>query len=241
MLRFLSRYRALEKAIGYTFRKKRHLEEALTHRSYRFENTGISSDNQRMEFLGDSLLGVLTAIYLYEKCRDSQEGVLTSFRSQVASGKALGVLARNVRLGDFMRIGRGEEKSGGRNRDSNLADAFEAVMGAAYVDGGFKAVQKIFKRVFVPFIDNLKGDVWADNPKGRLQEYSQRNWRKGPRYEVIRRDGPPHAAVFTVRVTAGDGNSGIGVGKNKQEAESRAAADLLRQVGICCGSDYSGG
>jgi len=223
-------YRPLEKALGYGFRRRINLEAALTHRSFRFENADVSVDNQRLEFLGDAVLGLLTAAYVYRQHEDRDEGVLTSFRSQTTSGRALARYARAIDLGSFLKIGAGEDQSGGRERASPLADALEAVIGAAFVDGGMRACEKIFKRVFVPRLEALSGDVWAHNPKGKLQEYSQRRWKCGPTYRVLKREGPAHATVFRVEVRIGDGTRAAARGQSKQEAETRAASKLLEHL-----------
>jgi ribonuclease-3 len=225
-------YRELERRLGYGFGKRRFLETALTHRSFRFENEGINVDNQRLEFVGDAALGFAAAAYLYGKFRSEDEGVLTSFRSQITSGKALAGLGKEIDLGAFLRMGKGEEQSGGRKRSSNLADAMEAVIGAAYLDGGMKAVNRIFKKVFVPRLTRLSGDVWAGNPKGRLQEYCHHKWQKGPKYSVVSREGPPHALVFTAEVVLGNGTKARGKGSNKQEAEAHAARAALKKLGL---------
>jgi ribonuclease III len=225
-------YKELEKRIGYTFNKKRRLEAALTHRSFRFENEDITVDNQRLEFLGDAILGFVIAEYLYEKLPDKDEGFLTSFRSQTSSGKILAEIAMEIELGKYIRIGRGEELSGGRQRPSNLADALEALIAAAYMDSGLRAVKKVFKKLFVSRLDGLSGDVWASNPKGQLQEYVQRRWKSGPRYHLVQRQGPPHALVFTVKAELPDGTFGLGRGSNKRDAESHAAAEILNHLGV---------
>lgn len=223
-------FKDLEKKIGYGFRKMNLIETALMHRSFRFENTGITSDNQRMEFLGDAVLGFVAAAHLYENHDDCDEGDLTSYRSQTTNGQILAEIAQSIDLGTFIKMGKGEENSGGRKRESNLADALEAVIGAAYLDGGLKAVNKIFEQLFVPKLENLSGDVWDGNPKGKLQELSQRQWKGSPRYRIVSKDGPPHAAIFTVEVALADGSAGTGKGRNKQEAEARAAADALSRL-----------
>lgn len=221
-------YKSLEKDLDYRFRNKSLLEEALLHRSFRFENKGVTSDNQRLEFLGDAVLGFVAAAYVYEKFRDKQEGMLTSFRSQITSGRALARVARSIDLGEHIRMGKGEEQSGGRKRSSNLTDAMEAVIGAAHLDGGAKAVRKIFKKLFAPQLDGLSSDVWAGNPKGELQEYSQRRWKSSPRYRTIGKEGPPHAVVFTVEVVLHNSTMGKGKGRNKQQAETAAAINILK-------------
>jgi len=223
-------YKDLEKRLGYSFRKRAFLELALMHRSFRFESEAVGMDNQRLEFLGDAVLGFIAAEYLFEASRDMDEGGLTAFRSRATSGKTLARLAQDVRLGDYIKIGKGEEKTGGRTRPSNLEDALESVLGAAYLDGGMKAVRKIFQRVFVPAMPDLSEDVWAGNPKGKLQECAQRVWKRSPLYRIVTREGPPHAALFTAEVTIGEGLRGVGKGRNKQEAEAGAARDLLEQL-----------
>jgi ribonuclease-3 len=223
-------HRELEKALGYTFRRKALLEAALTHRSYRFERPDVTNDNQRLEFLGDAVLCLLTAAYAYERFPDKDEGGLTNLRSQITSGKALAHCARAIHLGAHIRIGKGEEHSGGRHRHSNLADTLEAVIGAVYLDGGAKGCQKVFNKLFVPRIEALSGDVWASNPKGKLQEYAQRRWKASPRYRTVHQDGPAHAMVFTAEAIVGGRPVGTGRGTNKQEAEMQAAHTALTQL-----------
>jgi ribonuclease-3 len=225
-----NQYAKLEKVLGYRFRKKDLLETALMHRSFRFEHDGIMSDNQRLEFLGDAVLGMVAAAHLYDRLPDADEGKLTAYRSQMTSGKALAELAIDIELGEFIKIGKGEEASGGRQRLSNLADAFESILGAAYLDGGVSAVERIFDRVCVPRIEKFSGDVWEGNPKGKLQEYTQKKWKQGPKYRVCGKEGPPHEVVFSVEAELPDGLRAIGSGTNKREAETNAADKLLAQL-----------
>lgn len=220
----------LEKAIGYSFRKKTLLVNALTHRSYRYENRGVEFDNQRMEFLGDAALGFVAGAYLYDTMQDKDEGHLTAMRSRITSGKALAEIAASLSLGEFVQIGKGEERSGGRDRSSNLADALESVIGAAYLDTGIKAVEKIFKKLFVPYLDECGDDLWADNPKGKLQETAQTLFRKSPSYRVVKQSGPSHSRVYTVEVVVNGRAMAKGEGRNKRLAESRAAEKALRQL-----------
>jgi len=180
-----------------------------------------------MEFLGDAVLGFVAAAYLYGKYETCDEGDLTSFRSQLTNGQALAGIAHSAGIGVFIKMGKGEEHSGGRRRESNLADALEAVIGAAYLDGGLKAVQKIFDFLFVPILGKLSGDAWEGNPKGKLQEYCQRKWKCSPHYRIINKEGPAHATIFTVEVAIGDGLTGVGEGRNKQDAETKAASEVL--------------
>ena len=220
----------LQKKLGYKFRDINLLEMALTHRSCRFENKAVNVDNQRLEFLGDAVLGFMTAAYLYEENHNDAEGVLTTLRSRVTSGKALAALASDIGIGEYLLVGKGEEHSGGRTRRSNLTDAIEAILGAVYIDGGLKGFKKVFDHFFPALINSLDGDLWAANPKGKLQEYSQAQWKTSPVYHLVDEGGPAHAAVFTVEVEVNGKRVGHGIGGSKQEAERKAAAMALEEI-----------
>jgi ribonuclease III len=220
----------LEKKIGYRFRNARLLSTALVHPSYRFEMPGEKTDYQRMEFLGDAVLGFVVAAHIYDRFSDQEEGYLTSLRSRITSGKALAEMGRAVGLGERIKIGKGEELSGGRQRPSNLADALEAVIGAAYLDGGMRAVEKIFKTIFVPELNRGTHDFWDENPKGRLQDMAQRIHRRGPTYRVAKEEGPSHEKIFTVHVMVGGTVMGVGTGRNKRDAEAQAAAEAIKTM-----------
>ena len=219
----------LEKKLGYRFRDINLLKMALTHRSCRFENNKVDVDNQRLEFLGDAVLGFMTASYLYDENRNDAEGVLTTLRSRVTSGKALAALASDIGIGEYLFVGKGEERSGGRTRRSNLTDAIEAILGAVYIDGGLKGFKKVFNNFFPALIKALDDDLWAANPKGELQEYSQAQWKISPVYHLMDESGPAHASVFTVEVEVNGIRTGHGIGGSKQEAERRAAAMALEK------------
>jgi len=223
-------YRQLEKALGYRFRRKHHLETALTHRSYRFESTDIHTDNQRLEYLGDAALGLVAAAYLFNAFPDFQEGDLTRIRSRLTNSKTLAQIAGKIDLGNNLKLGRGEIQSGGNLRSSNIGDAMEAVIGGAYLDGGIKAVEKIFRKLFIPEIDPEAYDRWQDNPKGALQELAQKQWKISPKYRTVNEEGPPHAKVFTAEVTVNSEAKGVGTGQNKREAESNAAQEALKII-----------
>lgn len=224
-------YRELEKRIGYRFRRKRLLEEALVHRSFRFESKDAACDNQRLEFLGDAALGLAATVRVFAQYADRDEGFLTCVRSRLTSGKALAAIAERIGLGEQMRLGRGEEQSGGRRRDSNLADALEAVIGAAYLDGGMKAVEKVFNALFVPEIGEPAVDVWSHNPKGRLQQLCQKSWKQAPEYRVAAEEGPSHERLYTVEVRVGDRVLSTGTGRSKRSAETAAAVAALAAIG----------
>lgn len=225
-----SPYEALERALGYAFRNSDLLAMALTHRSYRFEHPEINYDNQRLEFLGDAVLGSVTASHLYNTFKDEDEGMLTPLRSQLTSGRAFAEIARRIELGSFLKMGKGEELSGGRARESTLADAFEAVVGAAYLDRGTDAVQKIFERLCLAEIQPTKAGVWKENPKGELQIVAHRRLNAAPRYRTVRESGPAHAKTFAVEICVRDRVIGRGTGSSKQRAQVEAAADALARL-----------
>ncbi len=220
-------YKKLEHALGYRFRKRRLLEQAITHPSFAHEQTDATPDNQRLEFLGDAALGLVAAALLYRNQPDAPEGMLTKMRSLLSSTKALADIARDAELGDHLRLGRGEDRGGGRIRPTILADALEAVIGAAFLDGGLRAVERIFHTLFEPRMTDIAGSPWHDNPKGELQEWSQRRGSGAPHYRLIREEGPPHQRTFTVSVAVGGDVLAEGSGATKREAETQAALNAL--------------
>lgn len=222
-------YRPLEKTLGYRFRRKRHLEAALTHRSYRAEHPEALQDNQRLEFLGDAVLNVLSATRFYDLYPDFQEGELTRARSQLTNTRRLGEIAASIGLGLYLRAGRGEMLSGGIHRPSTICDTLEAIIGAAYVDGGLKAARKIFDRLFAPSVEVAARENHRHNPKGLLQELCQQRWKTGPQYRVAHAEGPSHARTFVIEVVVQGEVWGSGTGRSKQDAEMTAAAQALRR------------
>lgn len=221
-------FRELEKKLGYTFKDKTLLGTALTHPSYRFETAVAGEDNQRLEFLGDAALGLAAAAYIYRHYTREDEGRLTILRSRLTNGKTLAHIARQLGLGDMLSLGKGENMSGGRNRDSVLADALEAVLGAVYLDAKQAMVDKIIAHLFVPYLSHEPPDSLMENPKGQLQALSQKKWGEGPRYRVIEEAGPLHSRLFTVEVSIDGKHLAQGTASSKREAEARAAAHLLR-------------
>lgn len=222
--------RALEKTLGYAFKKRALLETALTNPSYRADHAAERiADNQRLEFLGDAVFGLLTAQQVYEKYADEDEGGLTVRRSHLASGRALAELARRIGLGQYLRLGKGEAANG-RDKDKLLTDSMEAVFGAAWCDGGHKAVKVIYAKL-MSGDSEAPLDVWADNPKGRLQELAQRNaWPDSPSYELSEVSGPNHAPAYTVKAKVHGGHEALGSGRTKRAAEAVAAQALLQQL-----------
>jgi ribonuclease-3 len=219
--------RALEKRIEYRFRKKALLEAALTHPSYRYETPEAEADNQRLEFLGDAVLGLLAADILMEKNPQAAEGDLTKLKSAISSGTALASAARSLGLGEHLRLGKGEAASGGANRDSNLEDALEALLGAVWLDGGLKAARKFFERNIFQTLQSAEPVI--ENPKGMLQEYAQKKGYAVPDYQVTEASGPDHARRYCVEVTVST-YAYRGEGTSRREAEKMAAEKAVRNM-----------
>jgi len=215
----------LERLIRYSFEDTTILREALTHKSYSGEHKAVHH-NERLEFLGDSILGAIVANYLYNLCPHSEEGVLSKIKSNLVSRHNLYLWAKKLDLGRFMRLGHGELATGGRQRDSILSNAMEAVVGAVYLDGGYPAAEQ----VVLPWVrtQELKQD--DGDYKSRLQEYIQKRSRSTPDYEVLQTVGPEHDKVFTVEVSLDGKRLGIGKGRNKKLAEQDAARDAYRRL-----------
>ena len=221
--------RKLEQAIGYRFKKKALLELALTHPSFRYENPKAKDDNQRLEYLGDAVLSLISAEYLFNNNPDAREGDMSQLRSRLTEDRKLAQIGVSIGIGKFLHLGRGEEKNGGAERASNLADAVEAIIGAAWIDGGARAVNKIFKKVFIPELDELQETSVKSNPKGDLQEYAQSHGFGVPLYETIETAGPEHDRVFTVEV-ATCGKTWKAAAGSKREAERLAALQALEAL-----------
>ncbi len=217
-----SAYKKLELAIGYRFKKKGLLELALTHPSYRYENAEADDDNQRLEYLGDAVLSLIAAEHLFKTQPDAREGDMSKLRSRLTQDRTLARIGANIGISDYLRLGRGEEKNGGAKRASNLADAVEAIIGAAWIDGSARAANKIFKQVFLPELDELQSAPAKSNPKGALQEFAQSHGYGIPEYDTIEIKGPEHDRIFTVEVKVRDQSWKAAAG-SKREAERQAA------------------
>jgi ribonuclease-3 len=218
----------LEKRIGVKFRSKSLLQQSLVHRSYLNEvpESGFDS-NERLEFLGDAVLGLVVAGKLYADYPDRPEGQLTELRAAVVRRDTLAKVAKRLTLGEYLYLGKGEESAGGRNRPSNLSAAYEAVVGAVYLDGGIDKARRFVIRSLSPEFEALpKGRIPGD-PKSRLQEILQARYQRPPIYRVVHDEGPDHSKIFTVQVSAGRKVLGTGQGKSKQQAEKEAAARAL--------------
>jgi ribonuclease-3 len=220
---------SLEEKIGYVFRDKAILERALTAPSYRATH-GLApqEDNQRLEFLGDAVLGLLAAEYAYHRFEEQAEGYLTIQRSHLASGRALADTARQIGLGSYLRIGLSDATTGGIEKERLLADALEALLGAAWIDGGMPAVTTIFQKILQQKVEETPANHWENNPKGYLQSICQHHaWSDSPIYELIESSGPAHEPIYTVRVSVAGGIEATGTGRSKRIAEADAATHLL--------------
>jgi len=214
------------------FKNPAALTRALTHRSYLNENDDVLEDNERLEFLGDAVLDLVAAELLYQRLPEMQEGRLTRLRASLVSAERLAALARELGLGALIRMGKGEEASGGRTRPSMLSDAFEAVIGAYYLDSGLQAVREFMEPLFAPLVEQvIRDDTDVDN-KSLLQEWSQAKRRQTPQYRVIAESGPDHERTFVVQVSLGDEVLGQGEGRSKRAAEQAAAAEARRRLGL---------
>ena len=213
----------LQKTLGYTFSDIRLLNKALTHKSYVNERSELLKHNERFEFLGDSVLDVLVSDYLVSEFSDYAEGTLSKIRAAVVNETCLADLARKIELGKYLLLGKGEDFSGGRNKSSILADAFEAVAGALFRDGGLESASQVFLPLLKGEISNFSHSWDFRDFKSELQEYTQNKWVCTPNYKVVNELGPDHAKEFEVTVTIKNHFKGQGSGSSKKEAEQAAA------------------
>lgn len=219
----------LEKIIGYTFKNKNLLETALTHSSYANEKQLSRDCNERLEFLGDSVLGVITADYFYHNLNHLPEGEMTKKRAACACEKSLHGFAKEIELGRFILLGKGEERTGGRSRPSILADAFEALIGAIYLDGGLESA----KNFVLKFVEKAaQQQMSIVDYKTVLQEIIQKNPDEHLTYVLVGESGPDHDKRFEVEVRLNSNVIGYGKGKSKKNAEQQAARQALELMGI---------
>ena len=220
----------LEERISYKFRNSLLLAEALTHASISLERKDYPFDNQRLEFLGDAILQLVITEALFARFPDFSEGQLTKIRTRLVSRTALKEHARTLRLGEHLMMGRGEDASGGRERASTLGDAFEALVGGIYLDGGLKNVRNFILKVAQENLEEVAAEPEEINPKGKLQEILQAVAPSAPAYELLEESGPEHLKHFRCRVVWEGINLGEGAGHSKKEAEV-AAADMALAAG----------
>jgi ribonuclease-3 len=221
----------LEKRLGHPFKKKELLIEALTHRSFYHENPDkADACNERLEFLGDSVLGFVIVEYLFSLDSKLTESVMAKTKSYLVKESVLSEIAGSISLGKYLRLGKGEEATGGRTKGSLLADAVEAVLGAVYLDGGYKKAKELILRLFKEKIDTILRSGEFHDFKTELQEKTQLLFNTIPEYKIIKQEGKEHKKIFTVEVYVTGEMFGTGRGRSKKEAETLAAKEALHKL-----------
>ncbi|MDO8658030.1 MAG: ribonuclease III [Candidatus Levybacteria bacterium] len=209
------------------FKNQELFKQAFTHRSYLNESKERTESNERLEFLGDSILSFVVSQYLFKKYPDFNEGTLTNLRSLLVNTKSLASISKHLDFGNLLRLSKGEEDSKGRQNQSLLADSFEAFIGALFLDQGIKKVFLFLEEVLLQKADDFVKKRSFKDPKSLLQEHVQARRQSSPIYKVILEEGPAHAKIFTVGVYVQNMLLGKGLGKSKQEAEENAAKQAL--------------
>jgi len=222
----------LQKNLSYQFKKLALLNQALMHTSYANENAaGAMSDNERLEFLGDAVLGLVISHTLMDRFPSHAEGELTKLRAELVNQRRIAEMARELQLGEFLLLGRGEDSTAGRYKNSILADTYEAVIAAVYLDGGYGPVFKMVRRQFMKMLTaENEGNLHHRDFKSQLQEYTQAFLKSTPCYRLIQESGPDHNKSFEVNVILNDIIMGSGYGKNKKSAEQKAAKEALEKL-----------
>lgn len=216
-----------QEKLGYFFNDESLLKTALTHSSYVNEANLALTHNERLEFLGDAVVGIYFSEELFKRFEHSREGELTNMRSSMVSGEALSARAKELGLDKYLRLGKGEEQQGGRRRSTLLANAFEAVIGAMFLDGGYEAVQRALSRITLPVWNDLAFTEKNRDSKSLLQELMQQEFKIRPSYELIETSGPEHEKFFTIEVVLPDGEAIRASGTTVKKAEQKAAGEAL--------------
>ena len=220
------------KRLNLPFKNYFLLSRALTHRSYLNENKDAIEDNERLEFLGDAVLDFIVADWLYNHYPEKPEGDLTRLRAALVHTDQLAEFAKQIDLGKALRLGRGEVQAGGRNRLTLLCDAFEALIGALFLQGGIPSVNQFMVPLLLNVVDEIFKNHMDEDTKSRLQEWAQGNGHSSPKYVLLDEEGPDHAKTFTMEVKIGRKVYGQGRGTSKQSAEKSAAKEALLNLGI---------
>ena len=227
----LKKLKDLEKTLGYRFRNKVLLNQALTHKSYANEKHRLGlKDNERLEFLGDSVLGIVVSRLLYDDFPDQDEGILTRYKSQLVSGSTLARIAKKLRIGEFLLLGKGEEASDGKRHTSNLLCALEALIGAIYLDGELRSSVRFINNIFASEIQLVKEGKGSKDYKSVFQQAVLKKFKVIPSYKIISEIGPDHKKHFIVEVLVLGKRCGIGSGSNKKSAEQAAAKEALSTI-----------
>ena len=220
----------LEKNLGYKFKNAAYLSTALTHSSYANESKAKISNNERLEFLGDAVLSIVVSDYIFAHCPNFPEGDLTKLRAALVCEKSLCKFSKSLNVGDFLKLSHGEQNSDGAKRPSILADAFEAIIAAIYLDGGLESAREFILPFIIPEVKNPQLNTFKDY-KTQLQEIIQQNQGEIIRYNLVDETGPDHNKRFWVEVCLNNNVIGKGDGKSKREAEQCAAKEALKLMG----------
>lgn len=224
---------SLEKEIGYFFKNTDLLKTSLVHRSFGNENKKYRKiNNERLELLGDAVLDLIVAEYLYKHFQNYSEGDLAKIKSMAVSEPVLAKVAKKLGMGNYLLLSKGEELTGGRERSSILGDVFEAVLGAIYLDSDFDTARKIVLKHLEQYIEHIEEDEDILDFKTILQEYSQKEYKTVPVYEVVSETGPDHKKTFEILVKIGDNAEAKGAGKSKKITEQGAAKALCKKLGV---------
>lgn len=213
-----------------TIQNKELFDQAFTHRSYLNESKTVMESNERLEFLGDSILSFVVSKHLYSTYSEFDEGILTNLRSLLVNTKSLASAAKTLDFGKYLKLSKGEEESKGRENETLLANCFESFIGALFIDQGISAVEDFIGEVLFPQAEEIVAKKAFKDPKSLLQEYVQARKQNSPVYKVLHEEGPPHAKTFTIGATVNQEVLGQGVGKSKQEAEENAAKEALEAL-----------
>lgn len=223
----MEQLRELEERIGYHFNEIGLLQKALMHSSYSNEKKAVTDNNERLEFLGDAVLEMISSTIIFEQHPDMQEGEMTKLRASLVCEPTLADCARELALPQFLLLGKGEEVTGGRERDSIVSDAFEAVIGAIYLDGGFEPARQFVVRFVMTDIEKKK--LFYDS-KTILQEMIQKAYKEPLRYVLLEESGPDHCKLFMTAACLGDRELGRGTGKTKKASEQKAAYEAIQTL-----------
>ncbi|MCM8543148.1 MAG: ribonuclease III [Lentisphaeraceae bacterium] len=222
-----------QRVINYTFKNASYLREALTHKSYAFEKKSSERDNQRLEFFGDAILEVIASEYLFDRYRDSGEGDLTKIRSAMTRGEALYELASKIDLDEYMYLGKGEKLLKGKNEETRVIDAFEALIAAIYLDSGLEEARKFYLELVAESWDDPYQLMMQQNPKGSLQEFTQKQFGQRPDYSLKGVKGQEHDPTFEIEVSINGEVVGSGLASSRKKAEEEAARQAYNHLKGC--------
>ncbi len=217
--------------IGYKFKNIELLNRALVHRSYVNESSNSKTDNEKLEFLGDSVLNLVTTEYIVDNFKKLNEGDLSKIKSQIISGTVFSSISKDISLGDYLYLSKGEELSGGRERNSILGDAFEALIGAIFLDSDYYTTKEIALKFLENKIHHLDEIEGVGDYKTQLQEHIQSIYKVTPKYDLLETNGPDHNKVFRVSVSVNDNIIAEGIAKSKKRAEKQAAKKAMEKLG----------